>query len=272
MTKIEKILLPVVIVAAAGMCVLWINEQQSNKKLTHQLQSKESELQQVDADRRGLLKANDQLLGRLSQVEKAAAELKAAPRPIAVDEEIEEIDLPPAFVEETPRSRENDQEPTILSPEELAEKQKRDEEREARMVEREKQRKEFQERVTADIQNRRAFFSQINTDGLSPEYQAAHQDLMERLDVTEVLMNKMADPELSRDERREVGRELWGQSREMGELMDMQRDVLLNDYAELSLGLSREKTQEFMDYMETVNQMTSGSPMRGGGGGGGRGR
>ncbi|MDF3130155.1 hypothetical protein P0Y35_13190 [Kiritimatiellaeota bacterium B1221] len=263
MTKIEKILLPVVMVAAVGMCVLWVNEQQSSKQLAHQLQSAKSELEQVDADRRGLLKANDQLQGRLAQVEKAAAALKSEPRNPQVDEVMAVLDLPPALTEEPRRRGENNQEPTILSPEELAERQKRDEERQQR-------RAEYQSRVSTELQTRRAFFSQINTEGLSPEYQAAHQDLMQRLVTAELLMNKMSDPELSRDERRELGRELWGQSREMGELMDMQRDVLLNDYAELSLGLSADKTREFMEYMETVNQMTSGSPMRGGGGRRGR--
>lgn len=275
MTKIEKILLPLTGGAGVVLCVLWINAQQANMKLTRDLQVKESELSQTVAEKKGLLQANDQLLSRLRTVEQAAAALKNAPRPI-VEQTEEETAMETLVMDPAPPMdsgvEEDSQEPTILTPEQLAEKKQREEERAAQQAEREQRRKEFQERVVADIQNRREFFGQINTEGLAPEYQEAHQKLIQSLNTVEGLMSQISDPELSRDERREIGRELWGQSREIQGLMDMQRDVLLNDYAELSLGLTPDQTREFMEYMETVNQMTSGSPMRGSGGRGRGGR
>lgn len=272
MTKIEKILIPTVLLAAGVMCVLWINAQQANSKLARELQDKQSEYEQVEAARKGLAQANDQLQARLTQVEKAALALKAAPIAIPTPTEAEVLSdelMPMQTAQREPVLRDPDA-PTILSPEQLAEQQQREEERAARDAERAKQREEFMVRVQDDIQQRRAFFSQINTEGLAPEYVEAHQKLLASLDNAQVLMAKMADPDLSREDRRAIGQELWGQSREMGQLMEMQREVLLNDYAELSLGLSRSQAQEFMSYMETVNKMTSGSPMRGGGGGRGR--
>jgi len=273
MTKIEKILIPVILLAALGSLGLWMNELKTSTVLSRELQSKQQELDQAEAVKRGLQTANNQLQARLNKVEAAAVALRSfSRRNDPLFEEItepSEVSLALEFVE-TPESDEDPNQPTILSPEEVAAKKERDEKRQAERAEREQRRKEFRERVTSELAVRMDFFSQINTDGLAPEYVEAHQKLMESLMTTGVLIEQISDPDLSREERREIGRDLWGKSREIEEYMDMQRDVLLNDYAELSLGLTGEQTQAFIQYMQTVNEMTSGSPMRGGGGRRGR--
>ncbi|WFB34927.1 hypothetical protein P3T73_12235 [Kiritimatiellota bacterium B12222] len=273
MTKIEKILVPLVLIAAGTMSILWITEHQTSNKLAMALKETEINLEKEAATNRGLKKANAELQNRLLQAKQVASELRVTPRQVFPDIDVEEMDdatFLTANIRE-PVAPKDPQTPTILSPEELAAEKQREEERAQRDAERQQRREEYAARVQTDIQNRRDFFSQINTEGLAPEYIDAHNKLLASLDSTQLLMEKMADPDLPREERREIGRELWQQSRDMDELMDMQRDVLLSDYAELSLGLSAGKAEEFMQYMETVNEMTSGSPMRGGGGGGRRG-
>lgn len=268
MTKIEKILIPTILLAAGAMCALWINAQHANSQLARALQDKQTELEEVDAARKGLVQANDQLQSRLSQVERAAAALKAAPLPIVVTTDAAEYgeeELLSASEIERVVTLKDSQAATIPTAQEIAEQKEREEARAQRDAERAQQREEFVTRAQNDLRERRAFFSQINTEGLAPEYIEAHEKLMVSLETTEALIQQMANPDLDREAMRDLGRELWGQAREMGGLMEMQREVLLNDYAELSLGLSREQTQEFMNYMETVSKMTSGSPMRGGG-------
>lgn len=269
MRKIERILLPTIILATGGMCFLWINEQQANNQLARELLAKESELEQVQAARKGLTEANNQLQLKLSNIERTAVALRFRPDSADNQEEIEDgaanMSLP-AFEESLPEITPDPEAKTILSPEEITAKKQEEEVREQKNAEQAQRKKEFQERVATDIQTRRDFFLQINTEGLAPEYQEAHQKLLTALDTSESLMAQMSNPDLNREERRDLGREMWGQMKDMGDLMDMQRDVLLNDYAELSLGLSREQTQEFITYMQTVNEMTSGRPGHGGSG------
>jgi hypothetical protein len=272
MRKIERILLPTIILATGGMCFLWVNEQQVTTKLARELQARETELEDVQAARKGLAQANNQLQLKLSTLERTA--LTVRPNFTRMELELDAEDGPPSttlpsFEDPLPQSTEDPNTPTILSPEEVAAKKQQEEERAQRDAERTERRREFQERVTTDIQTRRNFFSQINTDDLAPEYQEAHLKLLQAFDTSETLLAQLSNPDLNREERREIGREMWQEMRGMGDLMDMQRDVLLNDYAELSLGMSREQTQEFITYMQTVNEMTSGRP---GGSRGGRGR
>lgn len=270
MKKIEKILLPIIVVTAVALSALWISEQQTSTRLSRELREKEEQLDSVQAARSGLAEANDQLLKRLETLQQTVVrqEVLYAQRPVVEVEAVPEWEFLPAVVEEVEEVAErgdfrNTGEEEVLTPEQIAE-------REERIAEREKRREEFRQRMREDLQTRKNFFSQITLEGLAPEYQEAHEKLMQSMTEMERLMEVMADPSLSSEERRDAGRTLWRQSRETSGLMSMQRDVLLNDYAEFHLGLDRQNTQEFIEYMQTVNQMTTGSPA--GRGGPGRGR
>ncbi|MGA0334354.1 MAG: hypothetical protein ACO3NW_10405, partial [Kiritimatiellia bacterium] len=212
MTKIEKILIPVILVAAACISLLWLEAHRKNTALARELQEKESALDQVEAVRRGLESANDQLQARLNQMELAAMALQSRPERAASlpEEDIPFADeiLPEPLPQTTLRTENRDQ-PTILSPEEQAEKEKRDAEREAQRAEREKRREEYRQRVNEDIRNRMEFFSQINTEGLAPEYVEAHRKLLASLENSALLMEQMAQPDLTREERRDLGRQLF---------------------------------------------------------------
>lgn len=107
----------------------------------------------------------------------------------------------------------------------------------------------------------------INTEGLAPKYAEANTRLIEAMGEMQMRLQEFGNPELSRDERRELGRSMWQSGREISELMDMQKEVLLYDYAELELGLDESRTQEFLNYMQTVETYTTlPRPGRGGGG------
>lgn len=271
MKKIEKVLLPVIVVTALVLSVLWISEQQTSTRLSRELRETEERLDSAQAVGSGLAEANDQLLKRLETLQQTVVrqEVLYASRPVVEVEAVPEWEFLPAVVEEVEELAErNDSRNTeaeeVLTPEQVAE-------REERRAEREQRREEFRQRMRTDLQRRKDFFSQITVEGLAPEYREAHEKLMQSMTEMEGLMDVMGDPSLSSEERRDAGRALWRQSREASGLMSMQRDVLLNDYAEYHLGLDQQNTQEFIEYMQTVNQMTTGSPA-GRGGPPGRGR
>lgn len=264
MKKMEKILLPVLVLTALMLSALWISEQRTSTRLSRELRAKEDELDSVQALRTGLADANKQLMSRLENLQQTVVqqEIRISQRPPEEVERLPEWEFLPILEEaeeEEPiqgnRSRELGEE--ALTPEQLAE-------REERRAEREKRREEFRERMRSDIAARKDFFSQITLDGLAPEYREAHQKLMESMTEMESLMDLISDDTLSSDERRDARRSLWRRARESSGLMSLQRDVLLNDFAEFHLGLDQENTREFIEYMQTVNQMTTGAPGRGG--------
>lgn len=266
MKKFEKILLPVIVVSSVVLSMLWILEQQTTTRLSRELREIEDQLDSVQAVRSGLAEANDQLQKRLETLQQTVVqqEVRYAQRPVMEVEAVPEWEFLPAVVEEVDEWSERtnprnlDREEEVLTPEQIAE-------REERRAEREQRREEFQQRMRTDLQTRKDFFSQITVEGLSLEYREAHEELMQSMTEMEKLMDVVGDPSLSAEERRDAGRTLWRRSREASGLMSMQRDVILNDYAEYHLGLDQQNTQEFIEYMQTVNQMTTGAPAGRGG-------
>ncbi|MCC5850215.1 MAG: hypothetical protein JJU29_19190 [Verrucomicrobia bacterium] len=202
--------------------------------------------------------------------------------PALVMNDVEE--MPESFVQLPPaRSLEIEEDDAVvameareerdLSPEELAELEER---REARRVEIEERRARWEERrqqnrdrVVSATQERREFFEQISLEGLAPEYRESHERLLTVMDEVEGMMAILNDPETDRETQREIRRNFGGMMREVGGLMGTQREILLNDFAQ-AIGYSGEEARDFIDYIETVNEMTSmGNFMRGGRGRGG---
>jgi hypothetical protein len=170
---------------------------------------------------------------------------------------VAENNAPSADTDEVKESRE----PT---PEEIAAQEEEEKRRQEWQEERERRRAEFRERISNEIDMRKAFFAQIPTEGLAEEYQESHARLMEALDEVQAKMDVFGNSEMDRNERRAAMREMWQTGQEISGLMTMQRDVLLNDYAQQALGLNENQTQEFIEYMQTVDQMTTTDMMRGG--------
>lgn len=266
MRKSVLIVLPGVLVSlvlAAGL----VRERGAAAALRADLLAREAAVRELEAERNGLREANADLMGHLESMRRVAAqlpavEMEAVPMNFAV--------LPPAVMEEemAPEPERGEGEPEReLTAEEIAAREQREAERAARRAEWEARRAEMRERTIASAQERKAFFEQVSAEGLTPEYQEAQRRLVEAMDEVQIRMAAISNPDLSRDERREMGRELRELSQELGGLMGMQREILLNDYAQ-AMGYQGQDARVFIDSIETINRMTDVRElMRGGGGG-----
>lgn len=114
------------------------------------------------------------------------------------------------------------------------------------------QRQEAQRRVVSHLGGQVEFFSGLKTDGLPQEYVDNHAALVEKLNVFQARIDAVnTDPEANVDRRA-----LFGAMRELGPMLEMERQVVLNDFA-MELGYAPEDTSSFVEYVDYVNQMTS---------------
>jgi len=235
--------------------------------LARRVEQLEGENRVLTAERNGLREANADLMGHLERSRRLTANL---PEPVMAPMSMRVAELPPvmedAFMEMV-ELEEPDQE---LTPEEQAEREARLAEREARRAEWEARREAMRERVITETQDRRTFFEQVSLEGLAPEYVAGHQRLLEAMDEVQVRMAALSDPELTREEQRDMRRELGELGRELNGLMGMQREILLNDYAQ-AMGFQGADARVFIDSIETITEMTNARGLIWGGGRGGRG-
>ncbi len=241
-----------------GLAGLWWKEQEVSAGLAAEVREARGQLVELEAAFKGMREANEAL-------HRQVAEWREAP-PLYTDlsqtnglQELPPMRISLAESEQMPMEmavseRAERPQPMPLTPEQVAE-------RERRLQEWSQRREDFRKQMVSEVADRRAFFAQVSTEGLAPEYRAGHERLLQAMDEVEALMNRMGDPELSRDDRREVFRALGQVSGEVRELMGRQREILLNDYAQQALGLNNRATKEFIDYMQTINRMTSSAPM-----------
>jgi len=259
-------LLCLLVVVAGGLAVL---ERRESASLARELRSARSEVSELRALNEGLEEAVADLRDQLNTLRNEPAVFLTMANPETDSEYREDLEEEEGADDWNGPQEANGPRPT-LTPEEKVEQEEREERRREWREERERRRKEFRERMTEELAYRKQFFSQVSTEGLAPEYREAHTQLLASMDRMQGVMRELGNPELERGERRELMREIFRLTRDTGELMDMQRDVLLNDYAQQALGLGDAETREFIDYMQTVNEMTNPAPMHGGGRGGGR--
>lgn len=251
------------VVTVLGLWFALDRTQSRSEELVRRLEASRSELSEALSLKEGLEEANDDLRARV-------ARLREAP-PLATlnTEEFEEVvpDEETLSVPEVRRGRPGrgeEEESRERTPEEMAEREEREERRRQWEEERRQRRAEFRERVETELDHRKAFFAQISTEGLAPEYKQAHERLMVALDEVGEKMAAVTEEDLSRRERWQMMREMRSDARELSDLMDMQRDVLLNDYAQQALGMDNDEVRDFIEYMKTVEEMTGvGGMMRG---------
>ena len=107
------------------------------------------------------------------------------------------------------------------------------------------QMQEERERRVQDMRERAAsridFLASVNTEGLTPEYRENHEQLVQKLRMLDRAMNAMAqDPES--EASRELGRQMREQFRDVGGMLEMEKEVLLGDLAS-TLGYEGEGTK-----------------------------
>ncbi|GEM_PF-870840 len=276
LSSIVSVVLAVSTLALAGLLQ---HEKQKGTELAKQLNQSQGVITDMKADHSGLQRANDDLREQIDTLRKAPPmftlrDVEEEPERDEVEVvESESVDFAPeapaqAVQQAQPEER---REPT---PEEIAAREERERQRQEWRERRDQQRAQFRERIGGELAMRKEFFSQVSLEGLAPEYREANQKLLATFDDMQSTMEELNSSELDRNERRNLSRQVWAKAREASGLMDMQRDILLNDYAQQNLGLNADQTQGFMEYMETINEMTSmrsafrGNSSRGNGGGG----
>lgn len=268
--KIKPLILPCVF-ALFTVCflALWVREKGQVTRLATVNQSLVTDNFQLQTERNGLRDANRDLHRQLQDIRQISANLPEVPVE-ATPQQL--VILPPALPEsdeaEAGLQAMRTREPEELTPEQLAAREERAAAAQARREAWEARRQEMRTRLVDESQFRREFFAQVDTSDLSPEYRASHERLLAALTEAETMVNTLNDPELSQNDQREIRRNLGQLAGEMQGLMRTQREILLNDFA-VSLGFGGEDARAFIDYIETVQQMTNvGSMMRGGRGGG----
>ena len=160
---------------------------------------------------------------------------------------------PPPPREEPPRERREPQDWAQRMRERMQKLQEEDPEEYARIQER---RHAAHQRITEHLGSRLEFLSRIDPEGLSVEYLDNHNALIEKLArLNEHLVNADIDP--ASEDAWQVGRSVFREFHDVAGMMDMERDILLNDFA-VGLGFSSEDSKSFVEYVEYVNEMTSG--------------
>ncbi len=123
---------------------------------------------------------------------------------------------------------------------------------------------EMREKATRNMSDLRLFFDGLNLEALPEELATNHVDLMSRLEGLQETINKI-DSNPDQENVFNLSREMFHQVRDLRPMLDMERDALLKDMAD-NLGLSAEESDEVVNYIGMVNELTSTRSLMGGGG------
>ncbi len=171
---------------------------------------------------------------------KAKYDALVAQRPTPV------VDTPEAFSEPPPNNNEGD----VQTEAERAE-------HEARRKEMQQRRAEMRSRMLEHQAGRMDFLSDINTELLTEEQQAVHQQYTEALALHTELMNRMMDrPEDAGPPSEEDMQELREAGRTLFSLREQERDSLFEAMG-LTIGLSEEELPQFTAAINEIVESTS---------------
>lgn len=122
----------------------------------------------------------------------------------------------------------------------------------------ERRRKEGQERLldmASQTNERLEFMKAVPVEGLAPAYLENHLAVLERMEFFNSAMAQIAaDPEGTA--ARELMPQVFMNMRGMGEMMEMQREVLLNDYAR-DLGYDGQNATDFVKSINYITEATT---------------
>ena len=111
----------------------------------------------------------------------------------------------------------------------------------------------FREQVKTAVNDQVAFLEEVDITGWSPEDQESHRKLIALIrDLSDAFLGE-TPPNFADAEIRQT---LFGQLREAGELLEQERTLLLRDTAR-RMGYDEDGAREFVEYIETINRVTS---------------
>lgn len=252
---IALILTGTAVLAFAG---LWFHASGENDRLRLELDEAKTDLAFTTRRLSTLEASNLKLRSRFQNFpEFSDASSETSSRDVAPEED---GIVPPAEKQTsntTPSIPESVEPVRTQTPEEEAAQQAEREEREQRREEWRERRDAYRLQMVNDLQDRREFFSVMSLEGLSPEYAEANVRLIEAMGEMQAGLAALSDSDLDREGRRNLQRSLRQTRREVDELMGLQKDILLFDYAESQLRLDDTQTREFLDYMRSVDAYTT---------------
>lgn len=261
MKKTLILALPFVVVSLV-LGVGYFQQVQGVNTLERQVERLGDEKRTLEAERNGLREANEDLLRHLDETRRMTANL---PDPVMEPMSLRFAELPPVMEAEFFEVVTFEEQDRELTPEEEAAREERRQQAEARRAEWQQRREQMRERAISTAQERREFFEQVSLEGLAPEYRQSHQRLLEAMDEVQVRMAALSTPDLTREEQREMRQNLGQLGREIHGLMGVQREILLNDYAQ-AMGYQGADARVFIDSIETINEMTNARGLIWGGG------
>lgn len=155
-------------------------------------------------------------------------------------------------------ARQNNQRPPRQSwQERMAQMKEENPEQYAEMVQR---RTEFQQRMRNDQFQRLTTLGELDTSNMTPEELANHTALVEKLSAMWEQTGQF-DPE--NPPNREAMREIFGNMREVGQMMDQERTYMFKQLG-TDVGLTGGEADDFAGYVQSIIDATSMRPPRGG--------
>jgi hypothetical protein len=111
------------------------------------------------------------------------------------------------------------------------------------------------ERMTGNISEKFGFFEQLSTDQMSEEQLSNHEKLLAKMaQVRELFAGMNATQEPS--ELDAMRGQAFGAMRELGDLMDIEREVALKEMG-TQLGYAEAEATDFAEYIDYIYDMTS---------------
>lgn len=125
-------------------------------------------------------------------------------------------------------------------------------------------REAFRDRIENAFAQRAALLIDRDTNEMNEKELAHYEQMLNALERSWQLTEKMTDPETSPEERRELRQEMQETSRELRPLLSEERTRRLEELGTAS-GYSENEAEAFADYIQSVYQATSlpGGGMRG---------
>ncbi len=109
--------------------------------------------------------------------------------------------------------------------------------------------------VAENTRDRLQFMQSIPTEGLSPDYLENHHALLERLAFFDGVMQQIAENPDNPDNR-ELLPAIFANMRGVDEMLNMQRDILLDDLAR-DIGYEGEEAGHFIEAVNLITEMTT---------------
>jgi len=218
-------------------------------------QSARASRHDMEMELAGLQRTHSELQSRLNGLEQAETDLRTQLEALKKAPPL--LTLPDQPASEPPQSVKTDTPETAAEPERLsrqiANSPKKREAHERRIQTR---RFESSQRVVAQIDERRQYFQQIPTEGLSEEYLISYRYLLENLDTMHQSLSAITPDSPQQDYMAHVNRASWA-GRNINNRMANVREILLHDLFTTVLKQERPDPDTVVQQIREIETLTA---------------